>query len=476
MGAIPSYFIIVAVIYFCGIAIISFSGLKKIRTEDEFLTAGRTIGPWTGGAVLAATQISAGTMVGTVGRHYLTGVSWVWVWLGVWTGWLISAVLVGPKLREFGAVTIPDFLAVRFKSESARLLSAVFIIAVYMIMLVAQYQACGVVFESIFGIRPIVAMAILSVSTLLYTTLGGVRSSSYIDFLQIIIVLTGLLLAVPNLISDFGSLHIAGTFLHSIDTRLTGSWYSGPQIFGYSLAFGLSIAAAPYEMVRFNSMRDKATVRKAIGVCFLFQAIIASCVLIMGVMTRALFPSIQDADQASSLMALTVLPPLVGSLFLVALLSAIMSNVNSILLVASSGLSHDIFGKYLRPMATEKAKLFVNRASIVLLSVVPIGFALRRLSDVQSLVVLQTRFIASFFFVPVLLGLNTETGASASVVSAMLGGMAGCLFWTIWSGLHKTLIDASEVGIVVSALAYLLTVKTIGRKQAVAIANGNEKL
>ncbi len=57
-------------------------GYFHTETEEEFLAAGRSIGPWVGGAVLAATQISAGTFVGTLGRHYLTGVSWTWIWFG----------------------------------------------------------------------------------------------------------------------------------------------------------------------------------------------------------------------------------------------------------------------------------------------------------------------------------------------------------------------------------------------------------
>src|SRR5205807_3719758 len=83
-----------------------------------------------------------------------------------------------------------------------------------------------------------------------------------------------------------------------------------------------------------------------------------------------------SADQASSMMAFNVLPPFVGSLFVVALISAIMSNVNSILLVASAGLSHDIYGKMINPRAPDRHKLFLNRASIILLSVVPVWFAL----------------------------------------------------------------------------------------------------
>ncbi len=374
MSSLSVHFAVILTLYYLLIFLIGIFGLRKTRTQEDFLTAGRSIGPWVGGAVLAATQISAGTLVGTVGRHYATGVSWVWVWPGLWCGWLISAVFVGPKLREFGAVTIPDYLAARFNSQAVRVLSAIFIILGYMILLVAQYQACGVIFQAIFGIRPIYAMTLLIVSTLVYTILGGIRSSSYIDFLQILIVTCGLLLAVPVLIYHFGGLQLAGRYLASLDARLTGSWYDWKQIFGYSLAFGLAIASAPYEMVRFYSMRDKATVRYAIGVGFLFQAIIGGSVLIIGVMTRAIFPYLQHGDQASSVMAMNVLPPIAGSLFIVAMISAIMSNVNSILLVVSAGVSHDLYAKMINPQATEKRRLLFNRLSIVVLSVLPVWF------------------------------------------------------------------------------------------------------
>jgi SSS family transporter len=464
MNALSVNFIAVAAIYLTLVLAIGWFGLRKTKGEEDFLTAGRSIGPWVGGAVLAATQISAGTLVGTVGRHYATGVSWVWVWPGVWCGWLVSAIFVGPKLREVGAVTIPEYLAARFHSEAVRVLSAVFIIGAYMILLVAQYQACGVVFESIFGIRPIYAMGILTISTLLYTTWGGVRSSSYVDFLQILIVVSGLVLSVPVLTYYFGDISTAGSFLKSIEPRLVGSWYNGKQLLGFSLSFGLAIAAAPYEMVRFNSMRDKATVRYAIGVCFLFQAVIGSCVLLMGLLTRALFPSLPSPDQASSIMAMNILPSLIGSLFMVALLSAIMSNVNAILLVTSAGVSHDIYGRCINPHASDRVKLTINRVSIVVMSLFPVWSALRRYSDVQSIVVLQTRFIASFFFIPMVLGLNTKGGSSRSAVGAMLGGIAGCLSWSLWSARHVTNVDAVEVGIACSLLSYLAA-KTLDTRQ-----------
>jgi SSS family transporter len=452
LSDISTTFAIVLAVYVTALAFIGFLGYRQTKSAEDFLVAGRSIGPWVGGAVLAATQISAGTFVGTVGRHYLAGVSWVWLWPGVWFGWLISALFVAPKLRDFGAVTIPDFLAARYGSRLARGSSALLIIIGYMFLLIAQYQACGEIFQAVFGLSPGWAMLLLASSTLLYTMLGGVRSSSYIDFMQVLVMIGGLVVAVPLLVYRAGGLHATGQLLTSIDPRLTGWYYNWKQLLGLALSFGLTMAAAPYEMVRFYSMRNKSTVRNAIGVCFMFQAVIAVSVMMIGITMRVLFPHLASVDQASSVMALSVLSPLTGSLFIVAMISAIMSSSNAILLVVSAGVSHDIYGKLLRPEASDRSRLMLNRLSILVLGAVPIWFALRRFTDVQELVVIQTRFTASFFFVPMVFGLNSRFGTQAGAMASMLGGGAACLAWAIWG--RASAIDAVEVGIAASALLY----------------------
>ena len=115
----------VTLIYFFVVIGVSLWGYGRATSEVEFLAAGRTIGPWVGGAVLAATQISAGTFVGTLGRSYLTGVSWMWVWFGVWAGWVASALLVAPKLRRFGALTVADYVGTLSEGDKAKVRDAV---------------------------------------------------------------------------------------------------------------------------------------------------------------------------------------------------------------------------------------------------------------------------------------------------------------------------------------------------------------
>src|SRR5216117_3515356 len=110
--------LLVLICYFTAVVTLGWFGYRRTRTAADFVIAGRSLGALVGGATLAATQISAGTFVGTVGLHYMAGVCFAWVWPGVWLGWIVSVVFVAPKLRQSGALTIPDYFARRYGATS----------------------------------------------------------------------------------------------------------------------------------------------------------------------------------------------------------------------------------------------------------------------------------------------------------------------------------------------------------------------
>jgi SSS family transporter len=450
--------LVTSIIYLVSVVGAAIWGYFKTETEEDFLAAGRTIGPWVGGAVLAATQISAGTFVGTLGRHYLTGVSWIWIWFGLWSGWIMSAVLVAPKLRRFGALTVADYIGKRFASEGAHTLSAALIVVTYTIYLTAQFQAMGEISSAIFGVSPIWAMIALLATTGFYTAVGGVHTSSYVEFVQTIVLLLALMLALPVVVYHAGGLRPLGEYVGSIEPRMTAWWFSGRELLAFGLAFGLSIAAAPYEMTRYYSMRDVSTVRYAIGISMVVQALIGGSVMILGIGMRGLFPYLPSADQASSIMASTVMAPVLGSLFLIMMIGAIIDTVNSILLVTGGAFAHDLYKRLVDPRASERRLLVVNRVSIVVLGLLPFWFALQRFGDVQTIVIEQAKFIASFFFVPVVLGLNWRRGTKEGAIWSMLAGFAGCLLWTFTfqRNIETHGIDSVEVGVVLSALVFVL--------------------
>jgi SSS family transporter len=417
--------------YFAAVVVLAWAGYRRTRTATDFIVAGRSLNALVGGATLAATQISAGTFVGTVGLHYDAGVCFAWAWPGAWIGWLVSAVFVAPRLRESGALTIPEYCETRFGGGLVRPLAALLIIAAYTIFLVAQYKASGIIVRTVLGWPEWSGILLVLASTVVYSLLGGLHGGARIDLLQSAVIVCGLVVAVPYLLWHVGGVRALGESLAGQDPRLTGWFYSPWQIAAFGASFGLSLASTPLEITRFIAMRSVSTARYAIGVGFIFQAIIGSAVMMIGLSIRALFPALPTPDLASSVMAAHVLTPVAGSLLIVAAFSAIMSTVNAILLVAAASLAHDLYARFLRPGAQEAERLLANRVGVVVLALVPVWFALREVALVQFIVLFHSKLIASFFFAPVVIGLNWRRATRPAALASMLVGCAVCVSWTL---------------------------------------------
>lgn len=236
--------------------------------------------------------------------------------------------------------------------------------------------------------------------------IGGMRATAYSDFVQAIIMAGCFFAALPLLFNQAGGTEFVGNFLAEFSPNML-SWHFGfKELLGFGAAFGFAMAAAPYELARMYTLRDRKTVKLAIGFSFIFQAVVGISVAAAGMAIRALFPYMPTPDIASTIMAINILPPVVGSLIILAILSAIMSTVSGIMMVSASAFSHDFYATMIEPNASDSEKMKVNRIAVLVLGIIPIFLALRQLDIVQFIVVLQASLTASFFFATVILGLN----------------------------------------------------------------------
>lgn len=131
-----------------------------------------------------------------------------------------------------------------------------------------------------------------------------------------------------------------------------------------------------------------------------------------------------------------------------------MSTCDSVMIISAASLSHDLYGKYIRPHATERQKLRVNRWSVLLVGSIPLGLAFVDLGLVQEIVVDYAKVIASFFFVPVVFGLNWRGGTRAGAMASMLGGFVAFFAWWSTGPDHPWGIDPIYPGILVSLVLY----------------------
>jgi Na+/pantothenate symporter len=243
--------------------------------------------------------------------------------------------------------------------------------------------------------------------------------------------------------------------LRAIDPRLLGWFYGWREIVSFGASFGLALAATPLEITRFLAMRDLTAARYAVGVGFIFQAIIGASIMMIGLSMRALFPDLPSGDLASSVMAAHVLTPIAGSLLIVAAFSAIMSTVNALLLVAAASVVHDVYAPMVERAGPDAALVAANRIAIVALALVPVWFAVHDVPLVQFIVLFQAKLVASFFFAPIVIGLNWRRGSGAGALASMIAGLVTCVGWSVPQQPPFGL-DAVFPGVAVSVAVFVL--------------------
>ena len=449
---LTAFYVIVGayLVLVCGIGLYNY---RRASTEEGFLAAGRSLGPIMGGATLMANQVSAGATIGMVGFHYFSGISYAWTWPLVWIGWVVAALFVAPKIRRVPGLTLPDFFAARFESKAARAIAALFILVVYAVMLSAQYQAGGLLFGLVGGMEYSRAVLLVAVITTVYTVLGGMYSNAHVGMLKAVLLLGSYAIAVPWLLDHVGSVSDIGEALTAIDPRLTGNWFGWRQLIAISMAIGLGLAASPYEISAIYSMQSRRTTRMAIGYSFLFQACIGVGVLLFGLSMRVAMPQLPAPDLATPVLGMSILPPWIGLLVLLAAVVTFTRTGGAILLTAASAVSHDIYAKLLDPGAGERAKVQASRLAVILFSAIPVAFALRQFDLVNFIVIWAARLMVSFLFIPVVVGLNWRRATRAGAIASMLGGMATCLIWSRLGSPYFLGLDPAEAGVLVSALA-----------------------
>ena len=440
--------------------------------EESFYTANRRVGTVFGAMSLTATQVSAGTMIGTIGIHYTVGIGFALVWVGIWLGWLFSMFFIAPQLREAGGFTIANFLAERFGTGDGHVrgLAAVFIALIYLVYTTAQYVAGGILLEAVFGLDPFLGAVLVAALALSYTVLGGMLFSIYSDAIQVLMLLVGLVTATTIAVRAVGGVGQLTDGVAAMDQQLVSLTGAPALTLGLALSFGFGIAIAPFEMSRVYAIRDPETVRRAIPLSIGIQSIIAVCIATIGLVARLRFPALENPDMAVVTLSMELFGPLVGGLLLLAVVAGILSTVDSVLLVSSAAISHDLVKQALpaadvtASFSGDQGTATINRLVTVAAAVIPVGFTLFSgyLGGlIQLIVALYASLLAGALFAPVLAGLYWTEATKSGVISGMVSGIFAVLCWqlvrvTELLGDPLASVDPVVPGLLVSLLAIVV--------------------
>jgi SSS family transporter len=430
---IQTWFIVVSIVYLGFSLLIGYLASRTIKDARDFWVAGGKLGWVVGGATIAATQMSAGLFIGTIGLTYNVGWTFFWVVFCFPLSYWLLAWLIGPKFRRFAKFTLPDFIGTRYYGNLARIIAAVLIIPCFLVYIVAQLKAGGMILNVVYGFPEITGAVLFFVVIIIYTAVGGMIADAYTDLIQMIIMLIGAAVAVPLVLLNLGG--ISETF--RIDTLIRPGltdWGGIPigMLVGLFFAFFIGSFGRPEILTRFYTMKDERTIKKGILFVIILVGVTHLLCFILAMSIRALTPNLPNPDIAMPALAVYFLPGLVGSMLLAAIIAAMMSTVDSILLVASSAFAHDIYAQVINPNATERKKLIVAEGGTFFvggLSLLMYVAGFGSLTLVQLIVALFSALVGSTFTSVVLLGCLWKRTTREGAIAGMIGGFVITWIW-----------------------------------------------
>ncbi len=405
---------------------------KAGKFMEEYFIGSRSMG----GLVLAMTLISsyvgASSFIGGPGVAYNLGLSWVFLaCIQVPTAFFTLGIL-GKKLaiisRKINGVTITDYLRARYESNLVIVLASLMMLIFFIGTIVAQFVGGARLFESVTGLSYTFGLILFTAVVIIYTTFGGFRAVTITDAIQGIVMLlaTGLLFFII-LEKGNGMENIMQSILKTNPNLLTpdsNGAVSKPFILSFWMLVGVGVLGLPVTEVRCMGFKDSKAMHRAMIIGTSIVGILMLGMHLVGVMGAAVEPGVEVGDKIIPILAIKNMHPILAGVFIAGPLAAIMSSVDSLLIMSSAAIVKDLYINYIDKNPSESKIKKLSFATSLLLGIIVFVLAL---NPPKLLVWINLFALAgqeAAFFCPILLGLYWKranaTGAAVSMIFSVV--------------------------------------------------------
>ncbi|WP_406945541.1 sodium/proline symporter PutP [Halobacillus sp. SY10] len=477
--------LITFIVYLIGMLGIGFAAYRLTSDLSDYVLGGRRLGPGVAALSAGASDMSGWLLLGLPGAIYAGGLSAAWIGVGLAIGAYLNWQFVARRLRVFteianDSITVPDYLENRFRDHShvLRVISAAVILLFFTFYTSSGMVAGAKLFEASFALSYTQALWLGAIVTISYTFLGGFLAVSWTDFVQGILMFFALI-AVPIVaITELGGWNAATDAVAQIDpSHLNMVQGVGALAILSSLAWGLGYFGQPHILVRFMALRSPKDVPKArligigwmvlglygaiftglFGLAYINTADVADLSTFNAeVMTEGGIQMLVDSEKIFITFSQILFHPVIAGILLAAILSAIMSTIDSQLLVSSSALAEDFYKALFRQNASEKELVWVGRAAVAGIALIAVLLAGNPDSTVLGLVSYAWAGFGAAFGPVIILSLFwkgiTRNGALAGII-------VGAVTVVVWADfLSGGIFDLYEIvpGFILGGLVAIL--------------------
>ena len=432
----------VLIIYLGILAALAIWSRRETHTLSGFYLAGKKLPFWVVAFSTNATGESGWLLLGLSGMGYLVGAQAYWVVVGEILGIAASWWLVSRRLKALGdesdAITVPDVLTAKFedKANLIRIIAVLIIVIMVTTYVTAQMVATGKAFSSFLGMEYATGVVVGSVFIIGYTFVGGYKAVSYTDVVQGVLMLVGLIAVPAAAIVAAGGWDSVQASLMQQDPALLDMFAisNGPALIGIAslVAVGLPFLGVPQLLIRFMSARDDGEILKARIMSVVVMIVFTAGAVTAGVAGRALYPGLADHETIFPVISSNLFPPVIAGMLLVVVLSAIMSTVDSLLLLASSAVVRDTYQKIMGSNESDERLSNYGKAITIVIGIIAVVLGVQEPRVIFHFVLASWSGLGSAFGPAVLGILYYKRITWMGVLCGMSGGFIVSVAWLMF--------------------------------------------
>ena len=470
--------------------LILFLGIKAYRRTHslgDYILGGRKLGSVVTALSVGASDMSGWLLLGLPGAIYLSGISEIWIGLGLVLGAYLNWLFISKRLRIYSqhasnSLTLPDYFENRFndRTKILRLVSACVILLFFTFYTASGLVGGAILFENSFGMQYSTALIFGGLIIVGYTFIGGFLAVAWTDAVQAVLMLLALLIAPTLLIVSSGGTEVVWQQMQAVNPQST-ELFSNMTVIGFLslFAWGLGYVGQPHILARFMAVESPQKLVSARRIAMLWMVLVLFGSVATGLAGIAYFAENPLDNPETVFIALSqqLFNPWVAGVITAAILSAIMSTIDSQLLVSSSVISEDFYRVFVRPNASEKELLMVSRAAVIAIALLAMLIASDRESRVLDLVSYAWAGFGAAFGPVIVFSLFWRKMTAAAAITGMI---VGAVTVVVWSNLSGGIFDLYEIvpGFVLASLVIVVisTLKPAADEKALMTFEEVEKL
>ena len=427
----------------------------SVRGAEDFFVAGRSLPPTLIFFTFLAANLGAGSTVGAAEFGYTSGLP-AWWWVGsAGIGSIVLAFVVGPRLHRVakarGLYTVGDYLESRY-GRTTRLVVAAILLVGAPAILAGQIIAAGLVLQAAIGLPKAWGTALGGALATVYFAMGGLRSASWVNSLQVVVKAVGFLVAVPWMIRASGGWTEVAAAAGD-DTALSIGGAGLGETAQLVLLLAPAFVVSPGLVQKLFGARDEHAVRVGVGLQAVALLAYAILPVLLGMAARVHFPELADPGSALVQLFTEVAPVWLGALMLAAILSAEVSSADAVLFMIATSLARDVLEPLYRGKLTDRSRLALARYSALGAGALSVLLAnwfqsiLSALSFFYSLLTLT-------LFVPLLAGLFWSRPGQSVALAAIGSSLGAAALAVLSAGAARGWLPPVPVGILAGAAVY----------------------